>query len=944
MKKHLALVLALVMVLSSFSFVSAAPDFSDMEGHANAEAVARLELLNVLKGYPDGTFKPDNTITRAEFAAVAVRVSGLENVAMAAKGLPTGFSDVPAWHWASGYVGTAAKSGIVNGIGNGLFAPETPVKYEEAITMIVRALGYEPMAQARGGYPFGYLIVANEIDLLEDAMGTQGTWATRGFVAQITDNALEIPMMIQVGFGSDTKWVVSGKDDTDEEYLLDRMGFDTVEGRVTTYSTSRDTITVKGDTTEVLDVADNFDYYNVYGVTIKAWVDGDMVIVYTLKDDVKFDAVEVDDDELTLIGEDENYEVASRAEFLIDGESADWDEFNVDYAKVVFNDDNDIIWAEGFSFDGFIVVEEVDDEIIYDYDDGEVEVEDFTVVKAGKTIGIEGIEEEDVVFYNLDEEFAVVYNSSEMGVIDRAYTDSFRMDGTVYSLAIGALYLEDGDMGDVTSTVLEEYVDEADEVEIFFNFYGDVVLIAGSKGTAKTTSFGLYLESAGRTYIDNRTGRIFLALDGVNSEDVSLSFDAEVLKRDGSETTFYKDSVATNKTTDEDVTWFPAETVIKYTIDEDGSLTKVMELEDASYDEADKFKITDRYAGDYRLKSSTVMFLLDSDGDLDEVFALSEAAEYFEEVTIFDVYSEKGVYADYIVVVESDAATNTEEVGVVTRVRNMANGDKELTINIAGKSYVFVVETADVVKGDIVSFLINDDMDEIKDVKASLVGRDDLIGTITSGEFTLENLRDRTFTLDTSDKMFELDNAVILDATGTTKTITFSAIDDGDYVNVYYEGDRATVFVKYLVVVNPPTAPVVVDKTELNAIKAEVNAIIADQDANGTYTTESYDDFMVQVGVANAMPEETQVEVDAKTAAYQDAIDMLVLAPFEGTVTFISTNKMTMAVSGEVFTANANTRVYAADGTTIIGVGEFAGLTVGDLVSIDGDVVTIVTP
>ena len=85
----------------------------------------------------------------------------LEAVAEAAKGLATGFTDIPATHWASGYVGAAAKLGVVNGVGNNKFDPEAPVKYEDAITMIVRALGYEPAAKEKGAYPFGYLLASS---------------------------------------------------------------------------------------------------------------------------------------------------------------------------------------------------------------------------------------------------------------------------------------------------------------------------------------------------------------------------------------------------------------------------------------------------------------------------------------------------------------------------------------------------------------------------------------------------------------------------------------------------------------------------------------------------------------------------------------------------------------------------------------------------------------
>ena len=98
-KKVLSLVLALVMVLGTFGTAFAA-SFPDTVETVYDEAVDRLSLLEILEGYPDGTFKPENQITRAEFAAVAVRAKGLESAAAAAKGLATGFTDVTPAHWA----------------------------------------------------------------------------------------------------------------------------------------------------------------------------------------------------------------------------------------------------------------------------------------------------------------------------------------------------------------------------------------------------------------------------------------------------------------------------------------------------------------------------------------------------------------------------------------------------------------------------------------------------------------------------------------------------------------------------------------------------------------------------------------------------------------------------------------------------------------------------
>lgn len=487
MKKSLALVLALIMVLSSFSFVSAAPDFADVKGTKYEDAVARLELLNVLKGYPDGSFKPENTITRAEFAAVAVRAKGLAGVAEAAKGLPSGFSDVPAGHWAAGYVGVAGSTGIVNGIGGGLFAPNAPVKYEEAVTMLVRALGYEVSAQTKGGYPFGYLIVAKEIDLLDDVIGTMGVPATRGMVAMLTDNALEIPMMVQVGFGTDTKWVVSGTGDSEEEvFLLDFMGFKAVEGRVVDFDSEDMWIELDNADEDVLDVNDNFDFFAAEYVKIKAWVDGDEVIAYTLKETAKYDAIKDDEGKVKLVTEDKSY-------------SVDADKYDVpgtiptaNFAKVVLNSSNKVMALKTYSLDEFMVADKVDDGILIDLNDDEWDLEDYTVVKDGKTVEADDIMKGDIVFFDEGAELAVVFNKSVKGEIDRVYTDSFRLGGKVYAIAnpdFGALYLDGSTLDKLTIDVVESMMDEESTVSVYFDFNKKVVLVEGETGDIATSTF-----------------------------------------------------------------------------------------------------------------------------------------------------------------------------------------------------------------------------------------------------------------------------------------------------------------------------------------------------------------------------------------------------------------------------------------------------------------------
>ena len=148
LKKVLALVVACVMLFTMSSFA-----FTDVEADASyLEAATLLNKLGIITGYEDGSFLPNNTITRAEAATVLVRaLNGTEEAkGMAASNM---FTDVPASHWAAGYVNYAATYGIVNGRGAGIFDPEAPVAYEEIVKMIVAMLGWTPAAEEKGGYP-----------------------------------------------------------------------------------------------------------------------------------------------------------------------------------------------------------------------------------------------------------------------------------------------------------------------------------------------------------------------------------------------------------------------------------------------------------------------------------------------------------------------------------------------------------------------------------------------------------------------------------------------------------------------------------------------------------------------------------------------------------------------------------------------------------------------
>lgn len=166
--------------------------FSDVNRNQNFyTAVTYLAENGILTGYPDGTFRPYDKLTRAEMAAIMVRMLGLTDRVVLGK---TSFTDVPAGNWAAGYINVAEDEGIINGMGDGTFAPNASVTYEQAVKMAICTFGHETEAAKRGGYPTGYLSVAASNGITAGVIGTIGQPITRGAVAQLIYNTINAMM------------------------------------------------------------------------------------------------------------------------------------------------------------------------------------------------------------------------------------------------------------------------------------------------------------------------------------------------------------------------------------------------------------------------------------------------------------------------------------------------------------------------------------------------------------------------------------------------------------------------------------------------------------------------------------------------------------------------------------------------------------------------------
>lgn len=213
MKKNLKKVLSAVIAMAlAFSLVPASfaakVTLSDVADTASyATAVNTLVALKVINGYEDGTFLPDNKITRAEATKVMVAALNQLDAAEGMKGA-TQFTDVESRHeWATGYINAGVQNGYINGMGDGTFAPDAEVTYAQMVKMLVSAMNYDQYAAYLGGYPNGYLSIAASEKITDGVNANANDAVTRAQVAQLVYNALNTPIVENTGM----TWTSDGK-------------------------------------------------------------------------------------------------------------------------------------------------------------------------------------------------------------------------------------------------------------------------------------------------------------------------------------------------------------------------------------------------------------------------------------------------------------------------------------------------------------------------------------------------------------------------------------------------------------------------------------------------------------------------------------------------------------------------------------------------------------
>ena len=763
MKRILSLVLALSMVLGMFSFAFAANvALSDIDGQYYQAAVEALVELGVLNGNPDGTFKGENVVTRAELSKMLVIALGQEQAAKIAKG-STQFTDVAADHWASGYINVAAQSKVIVGYPDGTFLPEEPVSYAEAVTMALRALGYKNVVETTGTWPTNYITKANELQLLKDMKNVDAeAGAKRGNVAILLWNMLRTEMW-DIREENQTNGMTYGKT---EECMLN-IKFPDYEycDEAYFFSISVDAGKVKAgvceDEIKAQTAADLVA--EVEGIDLLRLVRGMKVAYLYNKEDERF---------LTLTNLDTLVEgtvtSVSSTKFKIDDV-----EYKGDVGNVVEVNDYVVALVDGKKLVNIVVLPTSSTEVEKIRTmENKIDEEDLVIIdgewaeRADIEVGdvytkVEDLEHLDGYFYAVARERENGAFESFTVTTNKNYADrySIEVDGNGYTAIEGLFHAYDGEDNDteVSSTELRKkakdnkYLDK--DVELVFNYVGQVVKMYFGEVKDLAAEGNFYvLTSDGAWYTASSKGREYhVVLAGVDGENNEYGFvsRAAVNGLDNENFSYY--------TTEEDFNAL----FVHAKMNNDEEIKAWSQLEDrGTYDKytAHRFNTEideNNYIEDYKVTASTVVVtvtpVLDDDNNVVDVkVTVSEGTKALDGVTngILLYETEKPTRAKFVFV-EEDAESQELNFGLVQEFTEK-KGIQYVTIS--GKEY-------EVEDEDIDAFLTNDEEEFLVDYLVAF--------TVTDGKakvkdrYVAKDIDRAALVTDVDDEIVTVDNAEI---------------------------------------------------------------------------------------------------------------------------------------------------------------------------------------
>ncbi|MBO5008558.1 MAG: S-layer homology domain-containing protein [Clostridia bacterium] len=221
MKKFTSILTALIMMLSLCLGSVAYAEDSDVKVYEPSPEFDMMLKLGVF----DADASADKPVTRGAILVPVLRLAGLGEPSAIGD---TGFADVPQNHKYAPYVYAAENAGFINGNGMGSYHPDDNADFNAAVKLMVSVIGFASMAEAKGGYPTGYMSVANSKKMLLGITADDMQSLTYDVFARLIANSLEV-------YTAESTYVENGEvyNVEGDDMLLHRLGLEKIEGIVT---------------------------------------------------------------------------------------------------------------------------------------------------------------------------------------------------------------------------------------------------------------------------------------------------------------------------------------------------------------------------------------------------------------------------------------------------------------------------------------------------------------------------------------------------------------------------------------------------------------------------------------------------------------------------------------------------------------------------------------
>lgn len=765
MKKLISLIICILMMFT-VAYGASYPDIDSND--AAAEAVFDVSSLGIMEGFEDGTFRPEEKLTRAQFAKIAVTTMGVRDASPVA----TDFSDVTADHWASGYIKFASDAKLINGVGDGLFAPESEVVLQDAIKIVVGILGRTAEAEAKGGYPSGYLAVAFGCDLTKNISATATDAITRGEAAQLISNALDANIM-ESDYSSSGNWYVSK--DTLRDVLSRRADSERIEGVVTanTYTSMTSSDVSYDDRIEIDGVLykTKADYNDFFGYNVIAYVsDGRNKEIISIQ---KFSNNE------TIVNAEDVFDISSGL-FKWYREDNKEDKLNIDNASVIYNgkfksklpliqngtytllDNNDdgkidVVFVD--EYENFIVKRVSGDAIYFDNDVKfrgksafKIDSNDYDAVYS-----IYDFEDKALNVSDIQPGMSIMISASEDGNLVNVYAQEKYVEGTVTALSSDSSFIEiDGASYSIAKDASGKVPFAAklgDNGKYALNKYGYVINVLGdvfeneqfgyvanavkSKGIANTLSLKVVKSGSREKITEIVADTEIITYEFANSDIITLEFASKV-NVDGYNVS--SDSI------------HPLDfvgKVISYSLNSEGKIRKITSYEvtddtttyafNAKLQSFGGYSSREAFIADEYTNIICVPETADSDDDWFEVVSLAHKGTYDVKPIAIDPDTQKAKAAVIIAKMDADSPTpvdSDQKVSIVWGVSGsivdgeeaykvtMLTGEEieEIYTKSSGDTYDTVLSLK---KGDLIKYSL-DAFDRLSTVNrlASIQGLD----------------------------------------------------------------------------------------------------------------------------------------------------------------------------------------------------------------------------